>query len=131
VNPRLPPLWQGAAMNIASAALGLLLAGPAFADAPDVVDAIATEAGGRWTVTVTIAHHDTGWDHFAKGFAVLLPDGTRLAYLEFSHPHIGQDTFAASLTGLRISNDVPFLLIRTRCNLVGWAAEPVQIDLPR
>jgi hypothetical protein len=118
-------------MNALSAALVLLFAAPAFADAPDIAGATATETGGRWTVTVTIAHRDTGWDHFASGFAVLLPDGTQLGYLELSHPHTGHDTFSASLTGLRISGEVPFVLIRTRCSLVGWAAEAVQVDLPR
>ncbi len=118
-------------MHAAFALLAVLLAAPALADAPEIVGAKVGETGGLWAVTVTIAHDDTGWDHFAGGFAVLSPDGTQLGALEFSHPHTGQDRFEASLTGLRIPDDIPFILIRTRCSLVGWAAEPVKVDLPR
>jgi hypothetical protein len=123
-------MWQGAGMHSLVASL-LLLSAPAFADAPDVVSAKVAQDGGRWTVTVVLSHEDTGWDHFADGFAVLLPDGTKIGYGELSHPHTGQDTFSASLTGLRIPDGTPFVLIRTRCNLVGWAAESVPVDLPR
>lgn len=124
-------LWHGAPMYRWSAALALLWSLPALADAPGVVAASAQKQAGRWTVTVTLQHAASGWDHFASGFAVLTPDGTRIGYLDLTHPDMDQGRVTASLRRLTIAGDTPFVLIRTRCSLVGWAAEPVRVDLPR
>lgn len=110
-----------------AASLGI---GTAHADAPKVVAAKAEREGNRWMIEVTLQHEDTGWDHFATGFEVQGPDGSRLGYLELTHPNVGTPTVEAELTGLNIPADVTYVLIRTRCSLVGWAAEPVRLDLP-
>ena len=108
-----------------------VLATPALADAPQVISADIVKAGDHWTVMVTVSHEDSGWDHFASGFEVAMPDGTRIAYKELTRPHTDSPRIEASLGGLSVPAGTGHVLIRTRCSLVGWSAEPVRIDLPR
>jgi hypothetical protein len=120
-------------MTALSASIALVLslaAGVASADAPTVTGARAEKIGGLWMIEVTLAHKDTGWDHYANGFEVQAPDGTRLGYRELTHPHVGEASFQWALTGLKIPDDISYVLIRPRCSLVGWSAEPVRLDLP-
>lgn len=104
--------------------------GAAFADAPKVLAAKAIEDDGRWKITVTMSHEDTGWDHYAKGFELLTPDKKRVAYGEETRPHVGKKSFDTTLTGITLPPGIPYLLIRTRCSLVGWASETERLDLP-
>lgn len=114
------------------AAIALLLAAPAAANPPEVVAATATAGtAGRWTISVTLRHPDTGWDHYASGWEVLAPDGTRLGYRELSHPHVDEQPFTRSLDDLTIPGALDFVLIRPRCTLDGWVAMPARLDLRR
>lgn len=123
--------WQSAAMHRPILAAFLLATGPAFAEAPVVVAAEARPGGSGWTVAVTLRHPDTGWDHFASGWEVLAPDGTRLGYRELAHPHVDEQPFTRSLAGVEIPDGLDHILIRPRCTLDGWVASPTRVDLVR
>jgi hypothetical protein len=43
-----------------------LLAPPALADTPQIMGMAATSTGAAWQIDVTLAHSDTGWDHYAS-----------------------------------------------------------------
>ena len=121
-------MWQGAGMKTLLTAL-TLSAAPALADAPQVVSAEMSQSGDHWSVTVVMSHEDSGWDHFASGFEVDMPDGTRIAYKELTRPHTDSTQIEASLGGLVIPPGTDQVLIRTRCSLVGWSAEPYSVAL--
>lgn len=104
--------------------------GAVSADAPKVLSASATQDDGLWTIKVTMSHVDTGWDHYAKGFELLSPDKKRLAYGEIARPHVGKKTIETTLTGITLPKGLTYVLIRTRCSLVGWASETERLDLP-
>jgi hypothetical protein len=38
-----------------------------------VIDAKARQSGDTWTISATIRHADTGWDHYADKFEVVAP----------------------------------------------------------
>lgn len=108
-----------------------LTAGAALADAPRVVAAAATaEGGGRWTISVTLSHPDTGWDHYASGWKVLAPDGTLLGLRELTHPHADEQPFERALEGVAIPPDLREVLIVPRCTMDGWVAMPTILTLP-
>lgn len=110
----------------------LLLTGMAAADSPQVVAASATQDGdGSWTISVSIQHPDTGWDHFANGWQVLTPDGTVIGYRALAHPHVDEQPFTRSLSGVQIPGDVRAVLIQPRCTMDGWAATPTTLVLPK
>ncbi|MEM1360770.1 MAG: hypothetical protein AAGF94_03550 [Pseudomonadota bacterium] len=100
------------------------------ADPPEVVDVVATESSSGWRFDVTIAHPDTGWDHYADGWEVLAPDGTRLGFRELYHPHVDEQPFTRSLSGVAVPDGITEVIIRPRCNTTGWAEEGVKISLP-
>jgi hypothetical protein len=112
-------------------AFSLALAAPAAADPPEVLAATAVPGPGGWTISVTLRHPDSGWDHYASGWEVLAPDGTRLGYRELTHPHVDEQPFTRSLSGIAIDEDVDHVLIRPRCTLDGWVASPIRLDLRR
>lgn len=116
--------------RLSLSALTLLAAAPALADPPRVVAAEAVKQGGSWTISVTLAHPDTGWDHYASGWEVLIPDGTRIGYRELTHPHVEEQPFTRSLSGVMVPDGPGFLLIRPRCTLDGWVGEATRLDLP-
>lgn len=105
--------------------------GPAFATGPVVVDAEAQRDGQGWTISVTLSHPDTGWDHYASGWEVLAPDGTRLGYRDLTHPHVDEQPFTRSLAGVVVPDGLDHVLIRPRCTLDGWVATPTRLDLGR
>lgn len=109
----------------------LLVAAPAMADPPVISDARLTASGAGFRVDVTLLHPDSGWDHYADGWEVLAPDGTRLGFRELLHPHVNEQPFTRSLSGIAIPDGIGSVTIRARCNVDGWAAEKVDLAVPR
>ncbi|MDF0603389.1 hypothetical protein P1J78_21900 [Psychromarinibacter sp. C21-152] len=112
-------------------ALTLALATPAFAADPVVDAAEATRTGDTWRISVTLSHPDTGWDHYADGWEVRAPDGTRLGFRELLHPHVAEQPFTRTLSGRAIPEDLAHVLIRPRCSVDGWAQEMYRLDVRR
>lgn len=114
------------------AAFLLLLPTAAAAGEADVVDATARQASdGAWTITATILHADEGWVHFADAFEVLAPDGTVLGVRTLAHPHVEEQPFTRSLTGVVIPSDVTTVRIRAHDNVHGYGGAERTLDLPR
>ncbi|PPB82340.1 hypothetical protein LV82_00268 [Albidovulum inexpectatum] len=112
------------------ALLFILLACPAFADSPNILAAEAARSSdGRWTISVTISHPDTGWDHFADGWEVLDPQGARLGLRPLAHPHVNEQPFTRSLSGVAIPAGTSHVEIRARCSMDGWSGSRFRLDL--
>ncbi len=105
---------------IAAAAL-VLTTLPVFADQAKVEGATARQTGGTWTFEVTIRHPDTGWDHYADGWAVLAPDGTQLGYRTLHHPHENEQPFTRSLSDVSIPAGITEVQIRAHDSVHGWS----------
>ncbi|MGB0499170.1 MAG: hypothetical protein ACPGID_12585 [Rubricella sp.] len=108
-----------------------LIAGPAFADPATIVDAQARPGPSGWTFSVTIAHGDTGWDDYADGWRVLAPDGTVLGTRVLHHPHVEEQPFTRSLSGLAIPDSLDHVEIEASESLGGWGGERLRLALPR
>ena len=99
-----------------------LFATPALADAPAIV---AARAEGQ-AIHVTLAHPDTGWDHYADGWEVVTGDGTALGLRVLAHPHETEQPFTRSLSLDAPLPDGP-VYVRARCNVDGWGETRVEI----
>ncbi|MCR9068224.1 MAG: hypothetical protein NXH79_05215 [Rhodobacteraceae bacterium] len=110
--------------------LTCLLPLPALADPADIVAVTATRTGEAWRFAVTLAHADTGWDDYADGWRVELPDGTVLATRTLFHPHVDEQPFTRSLGGVEIPEDVHEVTIRASTNVEGWADTTRSVPLP-
>ncbi|PWG18642.1 hypothetical protein [Salibaculum griseiflavum] len=108
----------------------LLVATPVFADPPSITDATARGVAGGWTFAVTIAHPDAGWDHYADGWRVELDDGTILGTRVLAHPHVREQPFTRSLSGVEIPPGTTTVFLRAKCLVDGWNTETTALALP-
>lgn len=100
------------------------------ADPPEITDVTVRETSSGWRFDVTVQHPDTGWDHYADGWEVLAPDGTRLGFRELLHPHVEEQPFTRSLSGVVIPAGISEVTVRPRCNVTGWAETGIRVALP-
>lgn len=107
-----------------------LFATAALADAPEVVDVTATHAGGSWRFDVAILHGDTGWDDYADGWEVIDADGNRLGERPLAHPHVNEQPFTRSQSGIVIPEGTTEVYIRVRDNVSGWYDTQYPVTLP-
>lgn len=98
-----------------------LLASPVLADAPVIKGVDVTRSGDSWRFAVTLAHPDTGWDHYADGWRVETTDGTVLGTRVLAHPHVDEQPFTRSLGGVGIADGITTVVIRSRCIVDGWS----------
>lgn len=109
----------------------LLIAAPviAQADPPVIEGATARQSGADWTISVTLSHVDTGWDHYADGWRVLDKNGTVLGLRVLAHPHVNEQPFTRSLSNVKIPDKTTSVLIEARDNLTGWGKAQYQLSL--
>lgn len=115
-------------------AWALITGAPAVAPAgeADVVGAeVVPEGGGTWRFHVTVAHGDTGWDHYADKWEVLGPAGQVLGTRTLLHPHENEQPFTRSLGGVKIPDDVSELTLRAHDSVHGTGGRELTITLPR
>lgn len=100
-------------------ALALMMPLPAAAGAPEIVDARAVEQTGGWRFDVTLRHADTGWDHYADAWSVIGPEGDVLGQRVLAHPHVDEQPFTRSLSGVAIPDGVTRVRLRPHDSVHG------------
>jgi len=108
-------------LRVSLTCLTLLCAAPVFADAPQVRHVTVQKSGGLWTFNVTVLHGDTGWDDYADGWRVVAMDGTVLGTRKLAHPHVNEQPFTRSLSGVEIPDGVTQVRIQVSDSVGGWA----------
>ena len=99
-----------AAVLVCSLVLG---SSAALAGGADVVGVEAKQASnGTWRFDVTVAHADEGWDHYANKWEVVAPDGTVLATRVLAHPHVNEQPFTRSKSGIVIPEGLETVTVR-------------------
>ena len=112
-------------------ALLCALAAPAFADSPVIENVTARqESAGSWRFDVTIRHPDTGWEHYADGWRILDMDGNELGMRVLYHPHVDEQPFTRSLSGVAIPDGTRQVQVQARDLPKGWNAGTVIVELP-
>ncbi len=103
----------------------------------DVTYVRAVQTGeGVWTFHVTVEHPDTGWDDYADGWDVVLPDGnvvlpnpddpfTRLLL----HPHETEQPFTRSQSRIAIPPEITEVTVRAHDLVDGFGGQEVVVDL--
>lgn len=107
----------------------LLLASPALSDPARIIGAEATQAQGGWRFDVTLEHGDTGWSDYADGWRVELPEGTLLGTRILAHPHVTEQPFTRSLSGVSVPEGTRIVHIRARTSQTGWGDETFPLPL--
>lgn len=85
-----------------TALLSLLLLSTSYisiAGEADVLSAEVEHVGDDfYRFKVTVQHEDENWNHYAKAWEVLSPDGKILGSRVLRHPHIKEQPFTRTLT---------------------------------
>ena len=106
--------------------------GPTLAGEADVIKVVAEEeVGGTWRFQVTVRHADQGWDHYADRWDVVAPDGSLLGTRTLLHPHVDEQPFTRSLSGVEIPLDVTSVTIRAGDSVHKYGGHEMVVELPR
>jgi hypothetical protein len=113
-----------------AAIISVLVSGASVAGDVEIVDATAKEGAGGWTFSVTLKHGDAGWDHYADLWEVYTPEGELLGKRVLAHPHVNEQPFTRSLSGVQIPNGVTTVIIRARDSVHGVSPQEFRLELP-
>ena len=116
--------------TIAAVALLTISAIPGTAGEADVLGATANKRGDAWSFTATVRHADTGWEHYADRWDVVGPDGAVLGSRTLFHPHVGEQPFTRSLSGVKIPEGVTQVTIRAHDKVHGLGGKEFALELP-
>ncbi|NJM35509.1 MAG: hypothetical protein HC850_13300 [Rhodomicrobium sp.] len=105
---------------------------PAMAGKADVIDVkVRKEAGGTFGFDVTVKSDETGWDKYADKWDVVGPDGAVLGTRVLLHPHVDEQPFTRSLSGVAIPEGVEAVTLRAHDKVEGYGGREVTVKLPR
>lgn len=102
----------------------------ALADDVDILAANASKTGETWTFSVTLEHADTGWDHYADLWQVETPEGEVLGQRVLLHPHVDEQPFTRSLSGVPVPEGLDHVIIRARDTVNGFSDKTFELELP-
>ena len=98
----------------------------------DVVGVEAVRDGpGVWRFHVTVAHGDTGWQHYADKWDVVAPGGAVLGTRVLLHPHEAEQPFTRSLGGVAIPADIANVTLRAHDKEHGYGGREMKVELPK
>ena len=110
--------------------LMILLPGPIYADQAVIRHAEFEQQATSWTVSVTLQHADTGWDHYADGWRVVTADGKVLGHRTLYHPHVNEQPFTRSLSSVLIPAHVKTVIIRAHDSIHEYGGKVITLELP-
>ncbi|OJJ12004.1 MULTISPECIES: hypothetical protein [unclassified Roseibium] len=113
-----------------AAIISALVSGAGVAGDVEIVDATAKEGAGGWTFSVTLKHGDTGWDHYSDLWEVYTPEGELLGKRVLAHPHVNEQPFTRSLSGVQVPDDITSVIIRARDSVHGVSPQEFRLELP-
>lgn len=90
-----------------------------------------SKGSGDWTVNVTLEHADTGWKHYADGWRVVDAAGTEFGKRTLYHPHVNEQPFTRSLSGVKIPAKVTKVYVEAHDKVHGWSKDKVMVDLTK
>lgn len=102
---------------------------PVLADPPVIQNVNIKKSGDSWDFDVTIKHTDTGWDDYADGWRILDGEGKELGLRNLAHPHVNEQPFTRSLSGVNIPDGVTEIGIQARDTVNGWSPDIKRIKL--
>ena len=110
----------------------LLSANVVCAGEADVVEVNVRITGDNvFHFKVAVRHQDEGWDHYANKWEVVAPDGTVLGTRILHHPHVNEQPFTRSLSGVEIPDTIDTVTIRAHDSVHQYGGKTATVQLPR
>ncbi|VAX23993.1 hypothetical protein MNBD_NITROSPINAE04-1698 [hydrothermal vent metagenome] len=90
------------------------------------------EREGVWTVSVTLRHADEGWKHYADEWRVVNAGNDKiLGSRTLMHPHVNEQPFTRSLSGVPILANVRHVYIEAHDKAGGWSPQKLNVDMSK
>lgn len=104
---------------------------PVLAGEADVIEVKVKKTGKEeYRFDVTVRHADTGWDHYANKWDVVAPDRTVLGTRKLYHPHVNEQPFTRSLSGVQIPAGITEVIIRAHDSNHEYGGKTITVELP-
>ena len=117
-------------LGILSFLVALPTSWTAMAAGADVVGVKVTKQGETFRFDVTLKHADTGWKHYANKWDVVGPGGKVLGTRVLHHPHVNEQPFTRSLSGVKILAEVREVTVRGYGSKHGLGGKTMQVPIP-
>lgn len=125
INP-----FKSNTLVLISALLALSISNTVLAGEVTIVDAEFTHTSGQqWSVSVTLEHADSGWDHYADNWRVVDGEGDVLGDRVLYHPHVDEQPFTRSLNGVEIPEGTTEVFVIAHDKEHGWTENRLLVDL--
>ena len=109
-----------------------LIGATAYAGEADVVDVgIKMTGKNAFYFDVTVRHADEGWSHYADKWDVVAPDGKVLGTRTLYHPHVDEQPFTRSLSGVKIPDSIKEVTLRAHDSVHGYGGKTITVAVPR
>ncbi|MBI9106662.1 MAG: hypothetical protein JEZ04_07925 [Spirochaetales bacterium] len=90
----------------------------------------AAENAGLWRFDVTLRHGDEGWDHYANLWVVVdVETGEEYGRRVLAHPHVNEQPFTRSQSGIRIPEGVTAVTVKAACNVHGFGGTELAVQI--
>ncbi len=111
---------------------GLFFVSFSFAGEADVVKVdINKGEESVYSFSVTVYHKDTGWNHYANKWDIVDEKGIILATRILYHPHIDEQPFTRSLSGVKIPVNIKTVIIRAHDLVHKYGGKELSNQLPQ
>lgn len=108
-----------------------LTSAAAFCGEAEVVNVKITQTGtDTYRFDVTVQHGDQGWDHYADKWDIVSPDGRLLGTRVLHHPHVEEQPFTRSLSGVNIPQNIKSVRLRAHDSVHGYRGKEITVLLP-
>ncbi|MEH6830686.1 hypothetical protein [Sulfitobacter sp.] len=101
-----------------------------FADVATVQNVKVVKTSGAFTFDVTISHADSGWDDYADIWRIKDAQGNVLGERVLAHPHVNEQPFTRSLSGVKIPAGVTQIFVEAHDTVNGWNPQAKAVTLP-
>ena len=109
----------------------IIITATAYAGEADIVDVEIRMTGkNSFHFAVTVRHADEGWKHYADKWDVVAPDGKVLGTRTLYHPHVDEQPFTRSLSGVKISESIKEVTVRAHDSVHKYGGRAVTVALP-
>ena len=103
-----------------------------FAGEADVIKVDAARIGlNLYQFDVTVRHDDEGWNHYVDKWEVLAPDDRVLGTRILHHPHVREQPFTRSLSGVEIPEGIERVGIRAHDSVHEYGGKELTVELPQ
>ena len=108
-----------------------LVGATAYAGKADVVNVKIRMTGkDTFSFDITVRHADEGWKHYADKWDVVAPDDTVLGTRTLYHPHVDEQPFTRSLSGVKVSEPIKEVTVRAHDSVHKYGGTEVTVAIP-